>query len=318
MNLVANRKSRIYVAGHRGLVGSAILRNLESAGYANIITANRDSLDLRDSNTVKYFFARNQPEYVFLAAAKVGGIGANLVSKGTFIYDNLMIQTNVIDAAYRNGCKKLLFLGSSCIYPKLAKVPIAESAILTGALETTNDAYAMAKLAGIKMCQAYREQYGFDAISVMPCNAYGPNDNFDLKTAHVLPALIAKIHDAKISEKNHIDVWGDGTSKREFIHADDLAAACVFLMENYTDKEPINVGPGIDVSINDLINIISEIVEYTGLTVYDDTKPSGVYRKVLNTEKLARLGFTPKIQLYDGIKSTYEWYKKKLAFQVKI
>jgi GDP-L-fucose synthase len=301
-------ESKVFVAGNRGLVGSAIVRNLISKGYKNIYSAPRTHFDLRDQNDVEKYFETNRPEYVFLAAAKVGGIKANNDYPAQFIRDNLQIQTNVIDAAYRHGVKKLLFLGSSCIYPKFATQPIREDQLMTGALEPTNDAYAIAKIAGIKMCQAYRKQYGFNAISLMPTNLYGPNDNFDLETSHVLPAMIAKFHNA--TQKNEsVNLWGDGSAMREFLHVDDLAEACYVCMQNYDDPEIINVGTGDDVRIWELANIISEVISFPGDISWDFTKPNGTPRKVLNVDKIKSLGWEPKIGLREGIESTYKWYK---------
>ena len=310
--------SKIFVAGHNGLVGSAIVRNLESKGFTNIITIDRERLDLRSTLEVNMFFNMERPDYVFLAAAKVGGIGANSEYPAEFIHDNLMIQTNVIDSAYRSGVKKLIFLGSSCIYPKFPKMPITEDQLLEGQLESSNDAYAIAKIAGIKMCQAYRKQYGFNAISLMPTNLYGPNDNFDLESSHVLPAMIAKYHYAT-TEGYTIDMggpwwpdvklWGDGSARREFLHVDDLAEACYICMKDYDSPEPINVGIGEDITIKELAGIVSDVVGYAGHTTWDTSKPNGTPRKVLNVNKIKSLGWESKISLEDGIKTTYEWYK---------
>ena len=297
--------SRIYVAGHKGLVGSAIVRNLKGRGYNNISSATSDHWDLRIRHDVDTFFRINNPEYVFLAAAKVGGIHANNKYPAEFIHDNLMIQTNVIDSAYRNGVKKLVFLGSSCIYPKMATQPITEDALMTGPLEPTNDAYATAKIAGIRMCLAYRQQYGFNAISLMPTNLYGPNDNFDLLNSHVLPAMIRKFHEAT----DKVTLWGDGSAMREFLHVDDLAEACYTCMEKYDEPEPINVGTGEDVTIKELAEIIADIVG-NKIIWWDTSKPNGTPRKVLNVNKLKSLGWNPTINLREGIKSTYEWYKE--------
>ena len=297
--------SRVYVAGHKGLVGSAIVRNLKGRGYNNISSATSDHWDLRVRQDVDTFFRINNPEYVFLAAAKVGGIHANNKYPAEFIHDNLMIQTNVIDSAYRNGVKKLVFLGSSCIYPKMATQPITEDALMTGPLEPTNDAYATAKIAGIRMCLAYRQQYGFNAISLMPTNLYGPNDNFDLLNSHVLPAMIRKFHEAD----DKVTLWGDGSAMREFLHVDDLAEACYVCMQDYNEPESINIGTGEDVTIKELAETVSEIVG-NKIIWWDDSKPNGTPRKVLNVSKLKSLGWEPKISLRDGIKSTYEWYKE--------
>jgi len=301
--------SKVFVAGNRGLVGSAIVRNLIAKGYKNIYSAPRTHFDLRDQNDVEKYFEVNRPEYVFLAAAKVGGIEANSDYPAQFIRDNLQIQTNVIDAAYRHGVKKLLFLGSSCIYPKFATQPIAEDQFMTGPLEPTNDAYAIAKIAGIRMCQAYYQQYGFEAISLMPTNLYGPNDNFDLETSHVLPAMISKFHNA-LNRGEHwkVKLWGDGSAMREFLHVDDLAEACYTCMMEYDEADPINVGTGEDVTIKQLAETIADIVGFSGEILWDTTKPNGTPRKVLNVDKIKSLGWEPKISLRDGIESTYEWY----------
>jgi len=297
--------SRIYVAGHKGLVGSAIVRNLKGRGYNNISSATSDHWDLRIRQDVDTFFRINNPEYVFLAAAKVGGIHANNEYPAEFIHDNLMIQTNVIDCAYRIGVKKLVFLGSSCIYPKMAKQPITEDALMTGPLEPTNDAYATAKIAGIRMCRAYRQQYGFNAISLMPTNLYGPNDNFDLLNSHVLPAMIRKFHEAT----DEVTLWGDGSAMREFLHVDDLAEACYTCMEKYDEPEPINVGTGEDVTIKELAETVADVVGNRKIK-WDTSKPNGTPRKVLNVNKLKSLGWNPTISLKEGIQSTYNWYKE--------
>ena len=310
--------SKVLVAGANGMVGSAIVRNLESKGYNNIIKGTRDDVDFTNQDETERYFCSEEPEYVFVAAAKVGGIMANNTRKGEFLYDNLMIQSNIIHHSYNYGVKKLLFLGSSCIYPKFATQPITEDQLMTGALESTNDAYAVAKIAGIKMCQAYRQQYGFNAISLMPTNLYGPNDNFDLETSHVLPAMIAKYHYA-VTEGYTIDMggpwwpdvthWGDGSARREFLHVDDLAEACYICMQKYDEDEHLNVGTGEDVTLKELAQTISDIVGFPGFTRWDTTKPNGTPRKVLNVDKIKSLGWEPKISLYEGIKSTYEWYK---------
>ena len=303
--------SKVFVAGHKGLVGSAIIRNLKSKHYENIYWVRRSNCDLTNKIQVDAYFEQAKPEYVFLAAAKVGGIGGNSTYPAEFIYENLMIQTNIIDAAYRNGVKKLLFLGSSCIYPKMAKQPITEDALMTGPLEPTNDAYATAKIAGIKMCQAYRQQYGFNAISLMPTNLYGPNDNFDINTGHVLPSLMAKFHGSLEKSKHWVvKLWGDGSPMREFLHVDDLAEACYTCMEKYDEPEPINVGTGEDVTIKELAETVSDIVG-NKIIWWDTSKPNGTPRKVLNVNKLKSLGWEPKISLRDGIQSTYEWYKSQ-------
>jgi len=305
--------SKIFVAGHNGLVGSAIVRNLRSKGYHNILTVDKEKLDLTRTLEVKMFFNMEEPDYVFLAAAKVGGIGANSVSPAEFIHDNLMIQTNVIDASYRCGVQKLLFLGSSCIYPKFANQPITEDQLLTGSLEASNDAYAIAKIAGIKMCQAYRKQYDFNAISVMPTNLYGPNDNFDHNTSHVLPALISKFHGSLEKSKHWIvKLWGDGSPKREFLHVDDLAEALVICMDKYDSDDIINIGTGEDVTIKELAETIIDVVGYENDYEWDASKPNGTPRKVLNVDKIKSLGWEPKISLREGIESTYESYKNNL------
>lgn len=301
-------ESKVFVAGNRGLVGSAIVRNLIAKGYKNIYSAPRTHFDLRDQNDVEKYFEVNRPEYVFLAAAKVGGIKANSDYPAQFIRDNLQIQTNVIDAAYRHGVKKLVFLGSSCIYPKFATQPITEDQLMTGPLEPTNDSYAIAKIAGIRMCQAYYQQYGFKAISLMPTNLYGPNDNFDLETSHVLPAMIAKFHNV-MKNNESVTLWGDGSAMREFLHVDDLAEACYVCMQKYDESEHINVGTGEDVRIWELANIISDVVGFSGEIFWDFTKPNGTPRKVLNIDKIKELGWEPKINLQKGIELTYEWYR---------
>ena len=300
-------ESRVYVAGNTGLVGSAIVRMLHRKGYTNIFSSPSSYWDLRRQDDVGRFFQVNQPEYVYLAAAKVGGIGANKDYPAHFIYDNLMIQSNIINAARKFGVKKLLFLGSSCIYPKMCEQPIKEEYLMTGPLEPTNDSYAIAKIAGIKMCQAYRKQYGFNCISLMPTNLYGPKDNFDLETSHVLPAMIRKFDDGKRGKT--VTLWGNGSAKREFLHVDDLADACFTCMKDYNSPEPINVGTGEDVSIKDLAELVSDTVEYDGIINWDTSKPNGTPRKVLNVDKIKSLGWEPQINLKDGIKSTYEWYK---------
>jgi GDP-L-fucose synthase len=302
-----DKNSKILVAGANGMVGSAIVRNLESRGYTNIIKGTRDDVDFTNQDETERYFCSEEPEYVFVAAAKVGGILGNKNHKAEMIYQNLMIQNNLIHSSYLYGVKKLLFLGSSCIYPKFAETPIKESSLLSGHLETTNDAYAIAKIAGIKMCQSYREQYGFNAISLMPCNLYGINDNFDLQNSHVLPAMIRKFH-----EGGDVVLWGDGTPKREFLHADDLAEACYVCMEKYNDSEHINVGVGDDISLKDLANMIADIVGFNGEVKWNAEVPNGTLRKVLNVDKIKSLGWEPQISLYEGISKTYEWYKKNL------
>ena len=301
-------ESRVYVAGNTGLVGSAIVRMLHWKGYTNILSSPSKSWDLRNQMDVERFFRVNEPEYVYLAAAKVGGIGANAYYPGHFIYDNLMIQTNVIHAARKFGVKKLLFLGSSCIYPKFAEQPITEDQLLGGYLEPSNDAYAIAKIAGIKMCQAYRKQYGFNAISLMPTNLYGPNDNYDLDSSHVLPAMIRKFHEAK----DKVTLWGDGSAMREFLYVDDLAEAAFKCMLRYDSEDIINVGTGKDITIKDLAETIADVVGFKGEVVWDTSKPNGTPRKVLNVDKIESLGWEPKVSLREGIKKTYELYKDSL------
>lgn len=300
------KNSKIYVAGHRGLVGSAILRALEKQGFTNLITRTSSEVDLRDYNQTADFFAKEKPEYVFLAAAKVGGIQANNTYRAEFLYDNMMIQNNVIHQAHTNDVKKLLFLGSSCIYPKMAPQPLKEDSLLTGTLEPTNEPYAIAKIAGIKMCDAYRSQYNANFISAMPTNMYGPNDNYDLNNSHVLPALLRKFHEAK--EQNHpeVVVWGTGTPLREFLHSDDLAEACIFLMENYNDFGHVNVGIGEDISIKDLALLIKKIVGYEGNLVWDTSKPDGTPRKLMDVSKINDMGWNAKIGLEEGITKVYQ------------
>ena len=303
-----DNNARIFVAGHRGLVGSAIHRALDAAGFANTITLTRNELDLCDGAAVDRFFASEKPEFVYLAAAKVGGIHANNTQPAAFIHDNLAIEINVIDAAWRHGAKKLLFLGSSCIYPKLAPQPIREEYLLTGELEPTNEPYAIAKIAGLKMCEAYRRQYGFDAIALMPTNIYGPGDNFDLKTSHVLPALIRKAHEAKVSGAAEMEVWGTGNPRREFLHVDDLADACLFCMDRYDGGVALNVGVGEDVTIRELVETVSDVVGFEGKLVFDTSKPDGTPRKWLDVSRLSELGWRARIGLREGIAGTYQWY----------
>ena len=300
-----DKKDKIYIAGHRGMVGSAIHRRLKREGFEDFVFRTSDELDLRNQQAVADFFTKEKPNYVFLAAAKVGGILANNTYRAEFLYDNLMIQSNVIENSYRQGIKKLLFLGSSCIYPKLAPQPLKEDYLLTGLLEHTNEPYAISKIAGIKMCDAYRSQYGCNFISVMPTNLYGPNDNYDLNTSHVLPALIRKFHEAKDQGQPEVIVWGSGTPRREFLHADDMADACVFLMKNYNEGGLINIGVGEDLSIKELAEMIKEITGYKGKVVFDASKPDGTPRKLMNVSKLSSLGWKATIQLKDGIEKTY-------------
>lgn len=302
-----NKKDKIYIPGHTGLVGSAIYRKLQNKGYTNIITRTRKQLNLFNAQKVANFFQKEKPDYVFLAAAKVGGIQANSNYPADFIFQNITIQNNIIHNAYLTEVKKLLFLGSSCIYPKYAPQPIKEKYLLTGELEPTNEPYAIAKIAGIKMCQAYNKQYGTNFISVMPTNLYGPNDNFDLETAHVLPALLRKFHEAKIKKSPTVTVWGTGKPKREFLYVDDLADACIFLMNNYNESEIINIGTGKDVSIQELAKLIKKTTSYKGKIIWDNTKPDGTYSKQLNVNKINKLGWKYKTNLEKGIKYTYEW-----------
>lgn len=304
-----NKDAKIYVAGHRGLVGSALVRSLERQGYTHILTRTREALDLTDHAEVKRFFEAERPEIVLDAAAKVGGIRANDTYPADFIRDNLLIQTHLIDCAYRSGAKKFVFLGSSCIYPKHAPQPLKEDYLLTGPLEPTNEWYAVAKIAGIKLCQAYRRQYGFDAIALMPTNLYGPGDNFSLENSHVLPALIRKFHDAKVAWAKSVTVWGTGTPRREFLHVDDLADAAVFLMETYSDEAIINIGVGEDLSIRELAEMIREIVGFEGDLVFDPEKPDGTPRKLLDVSRLHALGWRERINLEEGIRATHEWYQ---------
>ena len=305
--------SSIFVAGHRGLVGSAIVRRLRAAGFRNLVLRDRGELNLTRQAAVEDFFADARPEYVFFAAAKVGGILANDSFPAEFLQDNLVIQTNIIDAAYRSGTRKLLFLGSSCIYPKHAPQPMPEDCLLTGPLEPTNEWYAIAKIAGLKMCQAYRRQYGFNAISAMPTNLYGPGDNFSLKSSHVLPALLRKVHEAKEAGAAEVEVWGTGKPRREFLHVDDLADACFFLMQNYDGDGWVNVGWGRDETIGELADTIRRVVGFTGDLRFDTSKPDGTPRKLLDTTRLAALGWSPKIGLEAGIRSTYEWFLNNRA-----
>ncbi|MEM3485922.1 MAG: GDP-L-fucose synthase [Candidatus Methanomethyliaceae archaeon] len=308
-----DKSGSIFVAGSSGLVGSAITRKLKSEGYSNIITTSHSDLNLTRQREVYEFFNRARPEYVFLAAAKVGGIRANYLYPGDFIYDNLMIQSNVIDASYRYGVRKLVFLGSSCIYPKFAKQPIKEEYLLSGPLEMTNEAYAVAKIAGIKMCQAYNRQYGTNFISIMPTNLYGPGDNFDPESSHVLPALIRKFHESKVRGFSEVLVWGTGTPRREFLYVDDLADACVFLMNTYDSPEIINVGCGEDISILDLACIVKDVIGYQGRIVFDSEKPDGTPRKNLDVSRLFGLGWRPSVGLREGISMTYEWFKESVG-----
>jgi GDP-L-fucose synthase len=305
--------SRIYVAGHRGLVGSAIVRSLESQGFQNLIVRSRQELDLAEQSAVRKFFDASRPQAVIMAAARVGGIQANNSHPAGFLRDNLLIQDNIIDAAYRSGVEKFVFLGSSCIYPKMAPQPIKEDYLLTGPLEPTNEWYAIAKIAGIKMCQAYRREYGFNAISLMPTNLYGPGDNFDLQSSHVLPALIRKFHEAKRRNDPSVEIWGTGTPRREFLHVDDLADAILYLLQNY-DAEPIvNVGWGEDLTIRELAEMVMSAIGYTGALTFDHSKPDGTPRKLLDVSRLRGLGWRPRIALQTGIEGTYAWFEEHAA-----
>ena len=305
------KNAKIYVAGHRGMVGSAIIRKLKEEGFENIIFRTSSELDLRNQQAVSDFFQKEKPDYVFLAAAKVGGILANNTYRAEFLYDNLMIQSNIIDSAHKAGVTKLMFLGSSCIYPKLAPQPLKEEYLLTGELEPTNEPYAIAKIAGIKMCDAYRAQYGSNFISVMPTNLYGPNDNYDLEKSHVLPALIRKFHEAKKNKEPHVMMWGTGTPKREFLHVDDLAAACFYLMQTYNEPGLVNIGTGEDIAIKDLALTIKNIVGYEGEIKHDLEKPDGTPRKLMNVDKLSNAGWTASIPLNEGIEMVYDGLKTK-------
>ena len=311
--MLMNKFDKIYIAGHRGMVGSAIHRNLVKLGYENILTRTSTQLDLRTQEAVNEFFEIERPAYVFLAAARVGGIHANNTYRGQFLYENLMIQNNVIHSSYATGVKKLLFLGSSCIYPKLAPQPLKEEYLLSGPLEHTNEPYAIAKIAGIKMCDAYRDQYGCNFISVMPTNLYGPNDNYDLENAHVLPTFIRKFHEAKIAGAKEVVIWGSGTPRREFLHADDLADACVYLMDKYNEAGLVNIGTGIDLTITDLAMMVREVVGFTGDLVYDSSKPDGTPRKLMDVSKLTALGWTYKISLREGLEKVYNEYQSVVA-----
>jgi GDP-L-fucose synthase len=305
------KQAKIYVAGHRGMVGSAIVRKLQAEGYTNFVFRVSSELDLRNQEAVKQFFAAEKPDYVFLAAAKVGGIQANNIYRAEFLYDNLMIQNNVIHESYINGVKKLLFLGSSCIYPKLAPQPLREDSLLTGLLEPTNEPYAIAKIAGIKMCDAYRSQYGCNFISVMPTNLYGPNDNYDLNNSHVLPALIRKFHEAKVNNKPSVEIWGSGTPRREFLHADDLADACYHLMLHYNEPSLVNIGTGEDVTIKELALLIKDIIGYNGELTWNSSKPDGTPRKLMDVSKLTKAGWTYSVGLKEGIAATYKEFSAK-------
>lgn len=308
MSIEIAKDAPIYVAGHAGLVGSAVLRHLEAEGYTNLLTARREQLDLRDQAAVTYWFQANRPEFVFLVAGTVGGIMANSTRPAEFLYDNMMIHATVVHASHLFDVRKLLYLGSSCIYPRLAPQPITEDALLTGPLEPTNEAYALAKIAGIKLCASYNEQYGCDFISAMPTNLYGPNDNFDLQSSHVLPALIRKFDDARSEGRTEVEIWGTGSALREFLHVDDLADACLFLLRNYDEPGHINVGSGRDLTIGALAEMIRDIVHPEAELAFDTSKPDGTPRKVLDVSRLEALGWSSRIELRDGIESTYQWY----------
>jgi len=308
-----NQDSRIYVAGHRGLVGAAVVRTLRQRGYQNLLLRTHQELDLTDQGAVREFFGRQRPAAVIMAAARVGGIHANNTRPALFIRDNLLIQDNVIDAAHRSGVAKFVFLGSSCIYPKLAPQPIKEDYLLTGPLEPTNEWYAIAKIAGVKMCQAYRREFGFNAISLMPTNLYGPGDNFDLQNSHVLPALIRRFHEAKLRGDETMSIWGTGTPRREFLHVDDLADAIIYLLTNYDDGAIVNIGWGEDITIRDLAELVMAASGFQGRLVFDSSKPDGTPRKLLDTTRLTALGWRPKIPLEAGIESTYAWFREHVA-----
>lgn len=309
-----NKDSKIYIAGHRGMVGSAIWTTLINNGYTNLLGVTSQDLDLRDQSKVEKFFDAVQPEYVFVAAATVGGIIANSTKQAEFIYNNLQIQNNLIHMSYTHSVKKLLFLGSSCIYPKFAPQPIKEEHLLTGLLEPTNDAYAIAKIAGIKMCQSYKHQYGSNYISAMPCNLYGDNDNFDLTSSHVLPALIRKFHEAKINNTPDVVCWGTGSPFREFLYVDDLADACLFLMNNYDGSLHINVGYGSDLSIREAVYLVKDVVGYEGEVVWDTSKPDGTPRKLMDSSRICSMGWKPKTNFKDGLEKTYSWFKNNVRF----
>jgi GDP-L-fucose synthase len=317
MSIDIPRSARIFVAGHRGLVGSAILRKLETEGYSNVLTATREQLDLRDQAAVNYWFKANRPEYVFLVAGTVGGILANSTRPAEFIYDNMMIHATVVHASYLYKTTKLLYLGSSCIYPRECNQPMKEEDLLSGFLEPTNEPYAIAKIAGIKLCQAYRRQYGCDFISAMPTNLYGPNDNFDLASSHVLPALIRKFHEAKASERPEVVIWGTGSPRREFLHVDDLADACLYIMKSYDDERHINVGTGVDLSIRELAEMVRDIVYPEAQLTFDPTKPDGTPRKLLDVSRLHDIGWRHTIELENGIETTYRWFLERAPIELR-
>ena len=307
-----NENDKIFVSGHKGLVGSSLIRNLTKLGYTNILTVEKNAVDLRNQQLVDKWFLENKPDYVFLAAAKVGGIHANNIYPADFIYDNLQIQNNTINACHVNKVKKLMFLGSVCIYPKYAPVPVKEEYLLTGELEPTNISYAISKIAGIKQCQAFRKQYNDNFISVMPCNLYGINDSFHPENSHVLPALLRRFHEAKLNNLNEVVCWGDGSARREFMNAYDVADACVFLMENYNSPEIINIGYGEDYTIKEIVEIIKDVVDYKGDIIWDTTKPNGTPKRLLDSTKLFNLGWKPKVELRHGLKEAYTWFKENV------
>ena len=307
-----NKNDKIFVSGHKGLVGSSLIRNLAKLGYTNILTVEKNVVDLRNQQLVDKWFLENKPDYVFLAAAKVGGIHANNVYPADFIYDNLQIQNNTINACHVNKVKKLMFLGSVCIYPKYAPVPVKEEYLLTGELEPTNISYAISKIAGIKQCQAFRKQYNDNFISVMPCNLYGANDNFHPENSHVLPALLRRFHEAKLNNLNEVVCWGDGSARREFMNVEDVSDACIFLMNSYDSSEIINIGYGEDYSIKEIVEIIKDVVDYKGNIIWDTTKPNGTPKRLLDSTKIFNLGWKPKVELHDGLKETYDWYTNTL------
>jgi GDP-L-fucose synthase len=310
METKVDKEAPVYVAGHRGLVGSAVVRRLEKAGFTNILTAGKDEVDLRSQQQVDSWFALNKPEYVFLVAGTVGGIWANSQRPGEFLYDNMMIHATVVHSSWVHRVRKLVYLGSSCIYPRLANQPMSESELLTGPLEPTNEPYAIAKIAGIKLCQAYRRQYGCNFVSGMPTNLYGPHDNFDLESSHVLPALMRKFHEAKLNGAGAVEVWGTGSAKREFLHADDLADACLFMLERYEDDEHVNIGTGIEVSIKELAETLRDVIYPDAELNWDTSKPDGAPRKLLDVTKMSKEGWMHSIDLMSGIRSTYEWFEK--------
>lgn len=308
-----DKSMKVYIAGHRGMVGSAILRKMKQAGYENFVLRTSKELDLREQTAVREFFKQERPDCVVLAAAKVGGIMANMTSPASFMYDNLMIQNNVINSSFENGVKKLLFLGSSCIYPRLAPQPMKEEYLLDGKVEPTNEGYAIAKIAGMKMCEMYNRQYGADYISVMPCNLYGKGDNYDLQSSHVVPALIRKFHEAKVNNMETVEIWGTGQARREFLYVDDMAEASLFLMENYSGSSFFNVGSGYDITISELAETVKEVTGFEGKMIYDTSKPDGMPQKVMDVSRLAKAGWSAKTSLKDGLSETYEWYREEFG-----